>query len=239
MPFSLPMIILIQVALLAAAIILMLGYRFDMLPFKVAFLGFALSLLCVFVVGIIVVGLSFFGKASLTGGYKVLALLIAFAPVTAVMLSVGKKGLSVPPIHNITTNIASPPAFNEAYMRRSASENSLDILTGDEQLQHEKHYQNLKPLTTSLEAQAAYQRALKVAKQLGWVIYHEAPKKLYFEAYEQTALFGFKDDVVVRILSTQAGSQVDLRSVSRVGKSDLGANAARIKKFIATFESSQ
>jgi uncharacterized protein (DUF1499 family) len=55
------------------------------------------------------------------------------------------------------------------------------------------------------------------------------------EATATTFWFGFKDDVVVRIRETQQGSKLDLRSVSRVGQSDIGANAARIQTFIANF----
>ena len=47
--------------------------------------------------------------------------------------------------------------------------------------------------------------------------------------------FGFVDDIVIRVRATESGSEVDLRSVSRVGRSDLGANAARIEAFAEKF----
>jgi uncharacterized protein (DUF1499 family) len=55
------------------------------------------------------------------------------------------------------------------------------------------------------------------------------------EATATTFWFGFKDDVVVRVVANAAGSRIDIRSVSRVGQSDIGANAARIEKFLAAF----
>jgi uncharacterized protein (DUF1499 family) len=50
------------------------------------------------------------------------------------------------------------------------------------------------------------------------------------EATDTTFWFGFKDDVVVRVRAAEngGGSIVDVRSVSRVGQSDLGLNAKRI-----------
>jgi uncharacterized protein (DUF1499 family) len=55
------------------------------------------------------------------------------------------------------------------------------------------------------------------------------------EATDTTAMYGFKDDVVIRIRPRGEGSLIDLRSVSRVGQSDLGANAARIQAFMERF----
>lgn len=49
-------------------------------------------------------------------------------------------------------------------------------------------------------------------------------------------MFGFKDDVVIRITPAGNGSRIDVRSVSRVGRSDLGANAKRIRKFLKSLK---
>ena len=58
------------------------------------------------------------------------------------------------------------------------------------------------------------------------------------EATDTTFWFGFKDDVVIRISKSDKGSQLDIRSVSRVGKSDVGTNAKRIRKFLKEMEQS-
>jgi uncharacterized protein (DUF1499 family) len=55
------------------------------------------------------------------------------------------------------------------------------------------------------------------------------------EATATTFWFGFKDDLVVRVEAIESGSRVDVRSVSRVGQSDVGQNAKRIEKFLAVF----
>lgn len=75
-----------------------------------------------------------------------------------------------------------------------------------------------------------------MAEQLGWQVHFTDSAKLRFEAVDETALFGFKDDIVVRVRATGQGSVMDVRSVSRVGESDLGANAKRIQAFVDAFK---
>ena len=52
------------------------------------------------------------------------------------------------------------------------------------------------------------------------------------EATDTSAFFGFKDDVVVRVRASDAGSRIDVRSKSRVGLGDVGANARRVRAFL-------
>jgi uncharacterized protein (DUF1499 family) len=63
-----------------------------------------------------------------------------------------------------------------------------------------------------------------------------SPDDLRIEATATTRLFGFKDDIVVRIRPAPQGSRLDIRSVSRVGRSDLGVNAQRIRAYLAKLE---
>ena len=67
---------------------------------------------------------------------------------------------------------------------------------------------------------------------MGWEIVASDPKSLRIEATDTTPWFGFKDDVVVRLANSPSGSKIDVRSVSRVGKSDVGTNARRIKAYL-------
>jgi len=67
---------------------------------------------------------------------------------------------------------------------------------------------------------------------MGWDIVAVVPGELRIEATDTTLLFGFKDDIVIRIAPAGQGSRVDVRSLSRVGKSDLGVNAKRIRKYL-------
>ena len=85
---------------------------------------------------------------------------------------------------------------------------------------------------------AAFDRALVVVRELEWEIYNEDRDAGIIEAVDTTSFMAFKDDVVIRIRPLQGGSLLDLRSVSRVGKGDIGANAKRINAFIAAFPES-
>ena len=95
-----------------------------------------------------------------------------------------------------------------------------------------------------LEALQAYQMALRIAKELGWRIVDSTPPNLrgdgvaHIDAIERSLFFGFVDDIAIRIRPLANQTSIDLRSVSRVGKHDFGANARRIKKFIDAVQES-
>ena len=79
------------------------------------------------------------------------------------------------------------------------------------------------------------ERAAALAAAQGWEVVDVNPEQGTVEATATTFWFGFKDDVVVRVRPEGSGSKVDVRSISRVGLSDLGANAARIEAFLGEF----
>ena len=79
---------------------------------------------------------------------------------------------------------------------------------------------------------AAFELALDTARRSGWEIVAAVPEENRIEATATTDWFGFKDDIVIRIKPAGTGSRVDMRSVSRVGRSDLGTNARRIRDFL-------
>ncbi|MBC7704159.1 MAG: DUF1499 domain-containing protein, partial [Rhodoferax sp.] len=84
----------------------------------------------------------------------------------------------------------------------------------------------------ALPAAQAFQIAERVARAMGWRIVADVPAELRIEATATTLLFGFKDDIVIRVTPTDAGSRVDVRSLSRIGGGDFGTNANRIRAFI-------
>jgi uncharacterized protein (DUF1499 family) len=65
-----------------------------------------------------------------------------------------------------------------------------------------------------------------------WKIVESNPDLGRIEATDTTLWFGFKDDVVVRVTPKEQGSRIDVRSVSRVGRSDVGTNARRIERYL-------
>ncbi|MGZ9265431.1 MAG: DUF1499 domain-containing protein, partial [Candidatus Deferrimicrobiaceae bacterium] len=97
-------------------------------------------------------------------------------------------------------------------------------------------YPDIRPLVSDLPPAQAFERARSVARQMCWIIVDENPAEGRIEATATTRWFGFKDDVVIRIAPVAGnGSRVDIRSVSRVGQSDVGTNARRIRTFLKKF----
>ncbi|MBN7798892.1 DUF1499 domain-containing protein [Parahaliea mediterranea] len=140
-----------------------------------------------------------------------------------------------PPIHDISTDLTRPPVFSHAPALRGREANSLEPNPQTHAAQRAA-YADIQPLRSSLAPEAAYARAVTTAEQLGWEVVYQAPRKGELEAVATTPIMGFKDDVAIRLRpSGDGGTRVDLRSVSRVGVGDLGANAARIRAFIEQY----
>jgi uncharacterized protein (DUF1499 family) len=95
-----------------------------------------------------------------------------------------------------------------------------------------KAYPDIIPLMHTVPPDQAFERALAVARRLGWQIIDADKNAGRIEAVATTFWFGFKDDIVIRLKQQNSGSRIDIRSESRVGVSDLGKNAERIRKFL-------
>ena len=139
---------------------------------------------------------------------------------------------SVPLIHDITTDTETPPVFVAILPLRADAPNSADYEGPELAAQQRAGYPHLKPLTVALPPAQTFTHALAVARSMGWELAASEPTEGRIEATDTTFWFGFKDDVVVRITPEGNGSRIDVRSVSRVGKSDVGANAKRITAFL-------
>lgn len=140
---------------------------------------------------------------------------------------------ALPFIHDITTDTANPPAFVDVVPLRADATNPVDYPGEETAMLQREGYPDLEPLQLSQSAGQVFERALEVAREMGWEIVAAVPSEGRIEATATTLWFGFKDDVVIRIVPDGDGSRLDIRSKSRVGRSDVGANAARIRKFIA------
>ncbi|HAM51447.1 MAG TPA: DUF1499 domain-containing protein [Nitrospiraceae bacterium] len=143
---------------------------------------------------------------------------------------------SVPRIHDITTDTETPPEF-VAILRLLKSDENSPVYGGAEvaALQR-KAYPDIVPLILPLLPDQAFERALAVARRLGWQIIDADKNAGRIEAVTTTFWFGFKDDIVIRLRQQKSGSRVDIRSESRVGVSDLGKNAKRIRNFLRTLK---
>jgi uncharacterized protein (DUF1499 family) len=137
----------------------------------------------------------------------------------------------VPRIHDISTDTDRPPVYVAALALRKGAENPADYSPEVAQLQ-KKAYPDIAPALIDYPPAQAYARAELAARAMGWEIVAAVPGDLRIEATDTTLLFGFTDDIVIRISAAGNGSRIDVRSLSRVGKSDFGVNANRIRKYL-------
>ena len=148
---------------------------------------------------------------------------------------------SVPFIHDITTDTVNPPAFIAVVAAREAEgANPHDYAGEPVARQQECGYPDLTSLLAEAEPAMAYDRALEVAESMAWEIVAADRALGRIEATDTSTWYGFKDDIVIRVLAADgdAGSRVDVRSLSRVGRSDVGINAARIRSYLSALEKS-
>lgn len=225
----------LALAILAAALLLMsgLGARAGLWHFRTGFtllkyaawLGIATTL----------VTIVFLAVPRLRAG-NVAVLLIALlvgALVAFTPWSFQKKARSVPPIHDITTDTERPPEFVAVLPARAGASNPPEYVGGEVTAQQKEAYPDITPVMLDVTPDAAFGRAHQAAQDMGWEIVAADSAAGRIEATATTTWFGFKDDVVVRVEPAAQGSRIDVRSKSRVGGSDVGANAARIRKYVA------
>lgn len=138
----------------------------------------------------------------------------------------------VPRIHDITTDTITPPSFQAVVPLREGA-NPLEYTEAKAEAQR-AGYPSLGPLFLDVPPADAYARALALVTARGWEVVADDAESRRIEATDTTRWFGFKDDVVIRVSALpDGGSRVDMRSVSRVGRSDVGTNARRIEAFLS------
>lgn len=141
-----------------------------------------------------------------------------------------------PPIHDISTNTLNPPQFEAVVPLRADAPNSLEYDHSETPPAQKAFYPDIETLMVSMSYDETYDRALATARKMPWEIVGENKKEGRIEAYEKLPWFGFIDDVVIKVDTTDSGSKIDMRSVSRLGRGDLGVNAKRIRAYFKRFE---
>jgi uncharacterized protein (DUF1499 family) len=147
-----------------------------------------------------------------------------------------RRARAVPPIHDISTDLENPPTFDAIVPLRADAPNDLDRTSEVTELQRQG-YPDLAPVTLPIPLDQAFDRALAAAQEPGWQIVTADKSSGRIEATDTTRWFGFEDDVVVRLTPWGAGTRVDVRSVSRIGRSDIGTNARRIRQYLDRLQS--
>jgi uncharacterized protein (DUF1499 family) len=138
---------------------------------------------------------------------------------------------ALPFIHDISTDTENPPEFVAVLPLRANAANPPDYGGEEIAAQQREAYPDIQPVILALPPEEVFEAALATARAQGWEIVAAVPAEGRIEATATTFWFGFKDDVVLRISADHGGTRLDIRSKSRVGRSDVGANAARIRAF--------
>lgn len=140
-----------------------------------------------------------------------------------------------PPIHDISTDIEKPPEFRNIVPLRADAPN--DTTYGDQEKANtqQEAYPDIETLYLEQEYGEAFDRAVAAAQKMPWEEIITIDKEIgIIEAYDKLPWFGFVDDVVIRVdtAKTADRSRIDIRSVSRIGRGDIGVNAQRIRDYL-------
>ena len=171
-------------------------------------------------------------------GKAIAALLIAGAILIYPAFMV-LRGLTLPPINDIATDIADPPAFSRSRAALAARGDAVrNPSSAQTRVLQRQAYGGLVPLTLEQTPQEAFSIALEAARAMGWQIIEAVPPGArggagHIDAVARTRLLQFPDDIAIRVRPQAQGARVDIRSASRYGQHDFGANAARIEAYLA------
>ena len=153
--------------------------------------------------------------------------------VAAVFVFAASRGAGVPRINDYTTDVSDPPVFTHAATLPANAGRDLGYPPAFVAEQRQC-CADLAPVKLAISPSDAFVRARRVAELMpSWTVTSADPQAGTIEAFAESALFHFKDDVVIRVRPAGGGSRIDMRSKSRDGKGDFGVNAARIRAFAA------
>jgi uncharacterized protein (DUF1499 family) len=151
------------------------------------------------------------------------------AAIVAVIAIAAGPSRSLPPINDITTDPGDPPEFAAAAALPENQGRDMGYPAGFAE-QQRAGYPDLAPIHVARPPAETLDRVAALVQEYGWELTARDDGAGRIEARHTSAIFHFVDDIVVRVRPHPAGSLVDVRSKSRVGQGDLGANAARIRR---------
>jgi uncharacterized protein (DUF1499 family) len=210
----------------------LLGLYLVLLAFFISLLGF--------IVGVIAMLLTFLMPSQRAGRAQAVIGTILALFVAAPMLRIIRSTRQYPPINDITTDTKSPPPFVHA--QSLAANRSRDMSYKPEMAAVQKAapvYRNVAPLKLPGSPDDVYKRVEIIAGEFpGWQVTYRDPARHTVEGVATSTLFQFKDDFVIQVQPATDGSDslVEMRSKSRDGRGDLGANYNRIESFFAALQ---
>ncbi len=214
-----------------AAVLAGVGTRFEIWNFRTGLLILKWSAYGGFAATVVSLAGGFLAFRRGSGFAPALIGIVLGAALFLVPLYWLQKAHSLPPIHDITTDTANPPQFVSIVPLRKNASNPIDYGGPQIAAQQLRAYPDIAPLVLDIPPEAAFEMALAAARRMRWEVIDADRASGRIEASDTTFWFGFRDDIVIRIEKSGQGSRVDVRSLSRVGISDIGTNAARIRRF--------
>jgi uncharacterized protein (DUF1499 family) len=171
------------------------------------------------------------GVGILMTGSIVALLLLAYPTFLAV------QAIRLPALNDVSTDLDDPPAFSLSHRAMAARNDFVppSVPASVRQLQA-KAYPDVQPILLDLDGDEAFAIVLRAAVARHWTIIESIPPggRLglgHVDAIAHGMVFGFADDIAIRVRPLAGQTRVDVRSVSRIGRHDFGANARRIEAF--------
>ncbi len=225
-------VMLVALTLLAVYPLAVIAARLEFWHFSNSFLLFIVTALVSFAV--LAIGMLKLSKSAKSDSPALIVAIIAALLPLSILGSYVYKTQKYPLIHDISTDVEHAPQLKAAALVRLESDHSVEYLADEVAPLQLKGY-NVGPLRVSQNPIEVFTVAKTLMEARGWKLLASENGQMPFtlEASHTTLLFGFTDDVVLRIQATKEGSHVDMRSMSRVGKSDMGVNAKRIQTFLS------
>jgi len=206
-------------------------YRFGIVELGTAFTGFKFGLV-VGIVALVLLAIQVIFKRKTVSLASAAIAVIFSAIAIALPLGMMTTAKNVPPIHDISTDLVNPPEFVAIAPLRADAPNPVEYAGAETAEQQRTAYPDLQTLTYSQSTSELVEASKQAIANLGWELVNTDADNGIIEATDTSTWFGFKDDVVIRVTDNNSERLVDIRSKSRVGKSDLGKNAARIHTLV-------
>ena len=214
--------------LLALAALLMLalsgpGVRFDVWSYRTGLTVFRWTAYVAIAAALVAAIALAIPKVRARGLVLPMAALVIGLAVLYVPLQFLQRARAVPPINDITTDTENPPRYMTASRAYPGAEFAR---------QQRAAYPDIAPVLLPQPPREAFAKAVAAAEAMSWEVVGRDAAAGTIEAVDTTKWFGFKDDIAVRVTPTpEGGSRIDIRSKSRVGRSDIGTNARRIRAY--------
>ena len=247
-------IALFSLAATLIAIIIVRSGALDIVP-AISTLAGALMLAVVAILLALKAGIAIW-KEGIGGAREAATGLVIGLVIIAYPLYLGVKAYKLPAIYDVTTDPIDPPRFEAIARLRPRDANPILYAGLYAAEQQHKAYSEVKPDDRTATPQDAYDAAMKAITKRKWTVVDARPPQQdalprlakarapqpdrtrdgLIEAIAFTPILRFRDDVVVRVRATLAGARIDVRSASRYGHHDLGANAARVLALISDID---